>query len=59
MTDTSSSGDNETRILLLQAEDDDEKRFQADLSKAVRQSLGIYLLISNRCGHGFFVILAM
>lgn len=35
-----SSGNNETRTLsLLQAEDDDEKRFQADLSKAVRQSL--------------------
>ncbi|KAI3686481.1 hypothetical protein L1987_80159 [Smallanthus sonchifolius] len=37
-----SSGDNETRVLMLQAEDDDEKRFQADLSKAVRQSLDAF-----------------
>ncbi|KAM0043851.1 putative tetratricopeptide-like helical domain superfamily, ubiquitin specific protease [Helianthus debilis subsp. tardiflorus] len=38
----SSSGDNERRILMLQAEDNDEKRFQADLSKAVRQSLDAF-----------------
>ncbi|KAK9080469.1 hypothetical protein SSX86_000227 [Deinandra increscens subsp. villosa] len=37
-----SSGDNETRLLASQAEDDDEKRFQADLSKAVRQSLDAF-----------------
>ncbi|XP_076903459.1 uncharacterized protein LOC143558512 isoform X2 [Bidens hawaiensis] len=42
LQDTSSSGDNETRVLMLQAEDDDEKRFQADLSKAVRQSLDAF-----------------
>ncbi|XP_076954029.1 uncharacterized protein LOC143628280 [Bidens hawaiensis] len=41
-TDTS-SGDNETRILMLQSQEDDEKRFQADLSKAVRQSLDAFL----------------
>ncbi|XP_071701790.1 uncharacterized protein [Rutidosis leptorrhynchoides] len=35
-------GNNDTRLLTLQAEDDDEKRFQADLSKAVRQSLDAY-----------------
>ncbi|MFS7939786.1 putative ubiquitinyl hydrolase 1 transcription factor C2H2 family [Helianthus anomalus] len=40
--DTSTSGDSETRVLVLQAEDDDEKRFQADLSKAVRQSLDAF-----------------
>ncbi|KAL8244088.1 hypothetical protein R6Q59_010346 [Mikania micrantha] len=37
-----SSGDNENRLLMLQAEEDDEKRFQADLSKAVRQSLDAF-----------------
>ncbi|KAK1407285.1 hypothetical protein QVD17_38899 [Tagetes erecta] len=37
-----SSGDQETGVLMLQAEDDDEKRFQADLSKAVRQSLDAF-----------------
>ncbi|XP_024976124.1 uncharacterized protein LOC112514052 isoform X1 [Cynara cardunculus var. scolymus] len=38
-----SSGYNETKIFgVLQAEDDDEKRFQADLSKAVRQSLDAF-----------------
>ncbi|XP_071696286.1 uncharacterized protein [Rutidosis leptorrhynchoides] len=37
-----SSGDNSTRLLTLKAEDDDEKRFQADLSKAVRQSLDAF-----------------
>ncbi|KAF2316004.1 hypothetical protein GH714_040799 [Hevea brasiliensis] len=35
-------GDNGTRTLRqLQAEEDDEERFQADLKKAVRQSLGL------------------
>ncbi|KAJ0585698.1 putative ubiquitinyl hydrolase 1 [Helianthus annuus] len=39
---SSTSGDSESRVLMLQAEDDDEKRFQADLSKAVRQSLDAF-----------------
>lgn len=39
-------GDNGTKTLRqLQAEEDDEERFQADLKQAVRQSLGKSLLL--------------
>lgn len=39
------SGDNGAKTLRqLQAEEDDEERFQADLKKAVRQSLGKFSL---------------
>lgn len=41
-------GDNGTKTLRqLQAEEDDEERFQADLKKAVRQSLGKHFLSSH------------
>lgn len=44
-TDSSYSGETGTKTLRqLQAEEDDEERFQADLLKAVRQSLGIFFL---------------
>ncbi|KAJ4972883.1 hypothetical protein NE237_006057 [Protea cynaroides] len=36
------SGDNGTKIVKLQVEEDDEERFQADLKKAVRQSLDTF-----------------
>lgn len=37
----------------LQAEEDDEERFQADLKKAVRQSLGVFPFLFLL--HVFFV----
>ena len=47
--DTSCSGDNGTKTLRqLHTEEDDEERFQADLEKAVRQSLGkCFLTLSS------------
>lgn len=44
------TGDNGTKTLRqLQAEEDDEERFQADLKKAVRQSLGKEILSPFIC----------
>lgn len=45
------SGDVGSKTLRqLQAEEDDEERFQADLKQAVRQSLGkLYILFSELC----------
>lgn len=43
---TPNLGDSATKTLgQLQVEEDDEERFQADLERAVRQSLGKFLLI--------------
>ena len=43
---TSNLGDSATKTLRqLKVEEEDEERFQADLEKAMRQSLGKFLLI--------------